>query len=230
MELDDRVLTDDALVDLMRGPRVCKIGIDAPFGWPLAFIDTLSTYRDEGTWLALDNEELLYRATEIAIAVETNRRALSVAVGHLPWPAMRCARLLSRTTAPDKPLDRSGSGLPVEVYPMAALSRWGVIAAGAPTSAWSYKDDKPGRRDHREQHLVALLDKLDNAVTLTDQQAQRFIADDDDLDAFVSALIARAAHIGKTDPIPRGSQWIAMREGWIHLPAPNSLAHLAAEA
>lgn len=110
---------------------------------------------------------------------------------------------------------------------MAALRRWGVIAADAPTSKWSYKDDKPGRREHREQHLAALLDKLDGAVTVTDQQAQRY-ADDDDLDAFVSALVARAALVGKTDGIPRGRQWVALREGWIHLPTPDSLPHLAA--
>ncbi len=76
---------------------------------------------------------------------------------------------------------------------MAALRRWGIIATGAPSSDWSYKGEKPGRREHREEHLAALLDKLGSAVTLTDDQSQRLIEDDDDFDGFVSALIARAA-------------------------------------
>jgi hypothetical protein len=50
------------------------------------------------------------------------------------------------------------------------------------------------------------------------------------LDALVSSLVARAIEQGLTDPIPRGMRWQAIREGWIHLPAADSLERLGAVA
>ena len=52
------------------------------------------------------------------------------------------------------------------------------------------------------------------------------VADDDDFDALVSALVARAVEVGATDPIPSGHHWLAMREGWIHLPASGNITAL----
>lgn len=228
VELEKRSLTDDVLVELMLDSSVVKVGIDAPFGWPLAFIDAIATYRDKGAWLDLEPNELRFRATETLVAQETGQAPLSVAVGDLAWPAMRCARLLSRLSDGREPLDRSGAGRVAEVYPMAALRRWGVIAAGTAATEWSYKGHAPGRRDRREQHLAKLLDLLATSVALTDEQAQTCVADDDDFDALVSALVARAVQVGLTDPIPRGMRWLALREGWIHLPSTESAPLLAA--
>jgi Protein of unknown function (DUF429) len=120
--------------------------------------DAVATYRDEGRWLELDANELRFRATEIRVFQETNQWPLSVAIGNLGWPAARCARLLSRVTASEEllrrrdprgqplVLDRTGSGLAVEVYPMAALRRWGFVAPGSAAATWSYKGDEPDRR------------------------------------------------------------------------------------
>ncbi len=109
-------MTDDVLVELMLDPQVAKVGIDAPFGWPLAFIDAVTTYRDDGRWIALEANELRFRATEVRIFEETSQWPLSVAISDLAWPAIRCARLLSRVVAPNEVLDRSGAascrGLP----------------------------------------------------------------------------------------------------------------------
>lgn len=110
---------------------------------------------------------------------------------------------------------------------MVALRRWEVIAPKTPASDWAYKGNGPGRRDRRQEYLAALQKALGEGVVLTGPQADRFIDDDDDFDAFLSALIARAAQLGATDPVPRGMRWLAMREGWIHLPTPGSLTKLA---
>jgi predicted nuclease with RNAse H fold len=230
IDLQSGELTDDALVDLMLDERVAKVGIDAPFGWPVAFIDAVTSYRDEGRWIDLEANELRFRATEIRIFEETNQWPLSVAVGDLAWPAMRAARLLSRVVASEdaqrrRPargmplmLDRSGAGLVVEVYPMAALRRWQLIPAGG-AAAWSYKGDKPGRRDRRADYLKAIRTQL--TIRMSADHVECCVEDDDEFDALISALIARAAQTGATDPIPQGMRWLAMREGWIHLPAPT---------
>ncbi len=227
VQLEDRRLTDEVLVELMLDRRVCKVGIDAPFGWPLAFIDAITAYRDHGKWIDLEANELRFRATETAIAIETGQPPLSVALSDLAWPAMRCARLLSQIASADEALDRSGAGRVVEVYPMAALRRWGAIAPGTAAPDWSYKGDAPGRRERRQEHLAGLLARLDDTLALTAKQSECFVDDDDDFDALISALVARAAHVGQTDPIPRGMKWHALREGWIHLPTPGSLPRLS---
>lgn len=227
IQLERPPLTDDALMELMRDPQVGKVGIDAPFGWPLAFIDAITSYRDEGRWMQLDPNEMRFRATETRIFKETNQWPLSVAMSDLGWPAMRCARLLSRVVNPHEVLDRSGAGLAAEVYPMAALRRWGVIAPGSSSASWSYKGDKPGRRDNRAQHLAALRTGLGDSLRMSAEYEALCIEDDDDFDAFVSALVARAVQTGQVDPIPLGMRWLALREGWIHLPLPGSAGQLA---
>lgn len=218
--------TDDVLIALMVDPAMSKVAIDAPFGWPLAFIDAISTYRDRAEWLDLEPNEMRFRATDMQVAELTGQTPLSVAMSDLAWPAMRCARLLSGLADEHGPLDRGGSGRFAEVYPAAALRRWGLIAPRTSASAAAYKGSKPGRRDRREEMMALLLDRLVGVVSMTEAALQACVEDDDDLDAFVSALVARALDIGLTDPIPHSLRWAALREGWIHLPATDSLERL----
>lgn len=194
----------------------------------MAFIDALANYRDTGRWLDLDANEMRFRATEIRIYEETKQWPLSVAMSDLAWPAMRCARLLSRIVESGELLDRSGSGLAVEVYPMAALRRWEIVAPGTAPTTWTYKGEKPGRRNRRGQYLAALESVLGGRVLMSAEHRARCVDDDDDFDAFVSALVARAAQLDRTDPVPRGMRWLAMREGWIQVPTAGSLSDLAA--
>jgi hypothetical protein len=217
---------DDALLELIAEPAVTKVGIDAPFGWPLAFIDATATYRDHGVWLALETNDVCFRATEALVAQEMRQPPLSVAMSNLAWPAIRCARLLTRLGADGQPLDRTGAGRVVEVYPMAALRRWGVVAAGSPSSQWAYKGDADDRRERRASHLAALMEGLDRVVALSDEHKAACEADDDDFDALISALVARAVEVGRVDPVPAGMRWLALREGWIQLPEPGSLGEL----
>jgi hypothetical protein len=220
-------LTDDVLVDLILDERVSKVGIDAPFGWPVAFIDAIASYRDQGMWLDLEPNEIRFRATDIFVWDQTKRAPLSVAMDDLAWPAMRCARILSRMAGEHGVLDRTGQGRVAEVYPMAALRRWEVISLDTPPQEWSYKGHGPGRGERRAQHFAKLCELLDGSVAMSDEFAELCVADDDDFDAFVSALVARATELSQTDTIPRGMHWQALREGWIQLPSPDSVGQLA---
>ncbi len=66
--------------------------------------------------------------------------------------------------------------------------------------------------------MTQLLDHLKGVVHVPEAYVERCVDDDDDFDAFISALVARAVELNLTDPISRGDAWLAMREGWIHLP------------
>lgn len=225
--LEKKPPKDDVLIAMMLDPAVSKVGIDAPFGWPLAFIDAISSYRDTGAWLDLEPNEMRFRATDSVVAQRTGQNPLSVAMSDLAWPAMRCARLLSGIASEAGTLDRTGAGLVAEVYPMAALRQWHVITPGTPPTEWSYKGDAPGRRQRREQHFSALQRLLGDNFSISDDCAALCISDDDDFDALISALVARCVELSITEPIPRGMRWAAMREGWIHLPTAASATQLA---
>ena len=54
----------------------------------------------------------------------------------------------------------------------------------------------------------------------------RCTASDDMLDAFVAALVARAAATGRCQPIPSDDLELAKEEGWIALPHSGSLDQL----
>jgi predicted nuclease with RNAse H fold len=218
-------LDDEALLDAIS--HADKVGIDAPFGWPLAFIDAITTYRDHGAWLELAPNDLRFRATETVVAEVTGQAPLSVAISDLAWPAMRLAQLLTTVGHVRGTVDRTGEGWAAEVYPAAALRRWEIIAMGTSVSAASYKGDKPGRDERRQAYMETLRSRLDRQVDIDPDTYARCVADDDDLDAFVSALIARAVQRGLCDPIPATLRWAAVREGWIHLPTTESLDNLA---
>lgn len=139
---------------------------------------------------------------------------------------MRLARLLTQLADTEGPIDRAGGGRVAEVYPAAALRRWEIIAPGTSVSDAAYKGDKPGREDKRRALMTSLRSPLAGQVDVTDATVELCVADDDDLDAFVSALVARAIQVGLSAEIPVGMRWLALREGWIHLPVRDSLRRL----
>lgn len=106
------------------------------------------------------------------------------------------------------PVDRSGvTGRVVEGYPAAALRAWGMASS-------RYK----GRAN------VAACGALAAELTARCGALGRAAAaalegcDDNALDAFVCALVARAVLVGMTTR-PTGEQLeVARREGWIHVP------------
>jgi len=113
-------------------------------------------------------------------------------------------------------VDRIGTGRWVEVYPAAALRRWGLSPVG-------YKKKK-GRA--RRQELVRQLQHEAGWLRLPDEVAAQCEADDNAFDARVAALVTRTAACGLCEGIPEESLALAEREGWIALPRPGSLQQL----
>jgi hypothetical protein len=210
---------DDRLLRLAGGRR--KVAIDAPFGWPRPFVDALVAHRQFETWPAPDDgppetfrAALSFRATDRAVM--DVRRPLSVSTDRLGVTAMRCAHLLQRWSTAGETIDRAGGGKFVEVYPAAALVRWGFAGSG-----YKGSDRTP---------LEALVDALTDALPsleLTPADRELCAVVHDAFDALVAALVARAAILGLTDPPPDEARGEAAEEGWIHLPVPDSLPRLS---
>lgn len=194
-------------------PAVARLGIDCAFGWPDDFVSFLArhasggrmdTGADQGmAW----RRRLSYRATDRATRELTGRWPLSVATDRLGLTAMHCAVLLEAIgDALGTPVDRSGGGTAVEVYPGAALRVWGFDTRG-------YKNDA-GVRGGLLAQLLARVPWLD----LTPPGRQLMTDSDDAFDAVVAALAARAHALGLTHPVPTDYRDQARREGWIALP------------
>jgi predicted RNase H-like nuclease len=143
---------------------------------------------------------------------------LSIAADRIAVPAMRAARLFSQLAARGEPVDRTGKGRVVEVYPASALRRWGLPAD-------RYKKAKG--RAVRCELIGQLESQAGSWLTLSPAVRERCQADDNSLDALVAALVARAAARGLCEAVPTELAELAAREGWIALPKPGTLQLLA---
>lgn len=216
-------LDDAALLGLMRDEAVTKIAIDAPLGWPLEFIDAVTAYRDAGEWPVEDPSRLTLRETDLVVKRLTGQNPLSVTSSLIAWPAMRCARLLSELAAGSGPIDRSGGGRVAEVYPAAALRSWSLSPALWEDDPGGYKGKDPGSATRRARLAGDLVLALDGSVSVDQTTQAAWGRSDDELDAFVCSIIARAIEVGRTQPIPEALQARARQEGWIHLPLDEPL-------
>src|SRR5690606_18392070 len=132
---------------------------------------------------------------------------LSVSSDLIGVAAMRGARLQHLLAASGVPVDRSGvTGRVIEAYPAMALKQWGLRSTG-------YK----GRSNAEACRALAV--ELTSACGPLGVAAATALdgCDDDALDAFVCALVARARLLDHTT-LPAPAQLVsARREGWIHL-------------
>jgi len=215
-------ITEEALVDAVR--QGSWVGIDSPFGWPASFVRAVSGYAEREPWPDLDPDALRYRLTDQMVRKELAISPLSVSSDRIGVTAWRCARLLTLARSGKKAADRTGRDRIVEVYPGAALTRWGLERRGYKASGNSER--KRGQRAKREELLAALEGPADWLRWEGDAR-DRCVESDDFLDAFLCALIARAAAVGQTVWPKKKKEWKAARaEGWIHLPRPDSLPKL----
>ena len=233
-------LSDPGLFAAMRDPTVSRIAIDAPFGWPRAFVDAIGAWRDQGVWpLGLDpgksQDALVLRATDLDVWrgdksgewKGVGRGPLSVSADRIAFAAMRCARLVNALGAAEgQAIDRSGHGRVLEVYPEAALRQWTISSATDDSDAGGYKGTSPAAVERRRRLFGRLRDRLSNVVDLG-PVSEACLASDDALDAVVCALVARAAEVGALLPVGDPEQ--ARVEGWIRLPTPESLSLLSGE-
>ena len=194
-----------------------KIGIDAPFGWPVPFARAVAKYSASTVWPSAEVRQLRFRRTDKVVWEKLGWWPLSVSSDLIAVPAMRAVRLLAETAATGETIDRSGGGRFVEVYPAAALSVWEFPSRG-------YKGAKGSAV--RDRLVSDLAERTADWLALSRKDWARCRASDDMLDALVAALVARAVHIDRCEPIPPGDHALATEEGWIALPRSESLAEL----
>lgn len=222
-------LTDAALIDLISDPAVVRVGIDAPFGWPVTFVDALVAYRERSAWPdGPDRRDeqchMELRATDEVVWRKLKVKPLGVAVDRIAYAAMRCARLFAALSLESGQIDRSGEGRMVEAYPEAALRCWGLSPGQHPEDPGSYKGKSPEARIRREELVRRLLEQADGWLEVPDGVSDRCRASDDHLDSLLCALIARAADLGRVEPVDDPES--ARSEGWIRLPLSEPLGRL----
>jgi len=187
-----------------------KIGIDCALGWPVEFIEFLNGHLElnKGEVINGDLEwrrRVSYRESDRHVREITGRWPLSVATDRLGMTALRCAGLLSKLQETGVEVDRSGSGLVVEVYPAASLRIWGFDTKG-------YRDSASRRAE--------LLDELRARAPYLDlgDFREKLVESCDSFDSLFAGISARAAALGFTYP-PNPEQFEAAKlEGWVALP------------
>jgi predicted nuclease with RNAse H fold len=210
------VVDDDEIRRCVRSAD--KAGIDIPLGWPAAFVEAVGRHHRHEPWQAT-RDALRLRATDRWVTERARRPGgpdkpglypLSVSTNLIGVAALRIAAALP-------PIDRSGSGRIVEVYPKAALYVWGLPFDG-------YKGAY--QRTERE-NLISELRGQAPWLRGSEDVWQRCSRSDHYLDALIASLVARAKACGLCDNSfnPRSEE--AQNEGWIALPIPGSLGRLA---
>lgn len=186
------------------------IGIDAPFGWPVAFQALLAELHTAPAWTTEWRDRLRFRETDRVVRAATGRWPLSVSTDLIGVPALRCRGLLERLGVQD----RSGDGRVFEVYPAAALKRWGLPASG-------YKKKATDARR-------AVVDALKIRAPWLEWGAFEAlaVASHDALDAVIAALATRAAALGRYAAPDAAMAQAARIEGWIVLPDADALDRL----
>jgi len=217
-------LEDPDLLKLFNCPekRPDKIGIDAPFGWPVDFVGAIHAHSTHMHWPHVNNSRLRLRRTDHFVRRKvTGINPLSVSADKIAMTAMRAARLLAKVYEGGEDVDRTGrNGRFVEVYPAAAVKRW--------LDFKSYKGTGPENEEKRTKLVCDLEGKTGLKVTGEVRSGCR--ESDDKFDAFVAALVTRAAATRRCEPIPDEDRAHAEKEGWIALPLSGSLARLAADS
>jgi len=189
-----------------------KAGIDCPFGWPDLFVSFVSAHR-AGTLEVHEGpgrrwrRDLALRVTDQLVQDSGAGRPLSVSADRIGHTAMRCANLLAQLAQRGHPVDRSGQGSVIEVYPAASLKQWGLPHNG-------YKGaDQLAELGH-------LVDQFNRAAPWLDLGRYESVCRnrDDAIDAVIAAITVRAAAKGLAH-LPGAELADAARtEGWIVVP------------
>jgi len=191
-----------------------KVGIDVPLGWPTGFVRAVYRHQSRRPWPKVSMRQFRLRATDCFVHEIAGICPLSVSTDRIGIPAARAALILSDFA---RPLDRTGDGKIVEVYPAAALRMWGFPCRG-------YKGRKGAvvRCD-----LVQEWNRQTAAWgRWTEKVLAAASANDNVFDALIAATVARCAALGRVVPIPSRMKRRAKLEGWIAVPAKDSLANL----
>jgi predicted nuclease with RNAse H fold len=200
----------DAKLDELIGDSEV-IGIDAPFGWPLAFRAAVAGWTDDA-WSDrfAFQESLRLRTTDRVARDKLNsygikQTPLSVSTDRIAMPAMRAMALLKRHGVTDK----SGDGRFFEVYPAGTLACWKLPCRG-------YKNGL-GAEDQRGIILAGIQRSFPRMYI-----PEVYISNNHALDALIAAISAKMAKDGDTAEPNQSELESARAEGWIHLPKSHS--------
>lgn len=198
---------------VQRAVGAARVGIDCPLGWPREFVDFVRRHEagDVSPHEGRDIEarrSLVLRRTDVAVHEAVGLWPLSVATDRIGRAAIRAGGLLAALADAGLVVDRSGQdGQVVEVYPAAALRRWGLTHR-------SYKGTagRPGLA----RVCAELLGRTGDWLAVPPAVRELCEQSDDAFDAVVAAVNAWAAHRGavtRPDDLAR-----ARVEGWIAVP------------
>ena len=149
----------------------------------------------------------------------------SVSCDRLALQARRMAQLREQLAAETgKRFDRAGGDHILEVYPPGATLLWRLDPLSANGNGVEIPPDaseKPG--------LLFIKTIEAAAPWLHWKEGKRGVCQKNEhtSDALLAALVARAAELNLTIQPENGHLDIARREGWMHLPAKDSLSSLA---
>jgi predicted nuclease with RNAse H fold len=192
--------TDDRLYVLISEAEA--IGIDAPFGWPEAFVEAVANWTLD-LWNEEERDRLRFRETDRVVCQHAELWPLSVSSDRIALPAMRAMALLRRHKVQDR---SGGDGRFFEVYPAGSLHLWGL--------PWKGYKQKGAKCAALRKEILGEICKRLPWLDVPDSYAES----SDALDALVASLTARAAKQGLTDKPKPDQLAVARREGWIHLP------------
>lgn len=214
-DADDRVILDAI-------SHADKAGIDCPLGWPADFIAFVAAHQNGEVDSPVGEtgrdwrRRLTTRVTDRAVREQIHLVPLSVAADRIGYVALRCAGLLGQLARQGQPVDRSGSGTVVEVYPAASLCRWGL----------PYRKYKGAGDSEILGQVVNQLEAKAEWLGLG-RYADLCQRSHDATDAVIAALTARAAAKHLTIAPTEAQLPAARTEGWIAIPAGSSLSRLA---
>lgn len=226
-----RPCTFESLVDQLRETDVAAL--DAPFGWPVAFVAWVVRYSEgfdpgpvESTKLRLRETDWFVHARRQAVAKRVGGKMpsppLSVSSDKIAATAHIAGRLLAEVS-PDGTIDRVGGHGVVEAYPAATIELLGLSTLG-------YKDDTPEGRSKRLTLLREMEELAGGWLVLDDELREAVCAKDHDFDAFVCSLTARMSASPELvwQPHTDEQRRCAPIEGWIQVPcSPGVFAKLA---
>ena len=184
---------DDLLVDVVRGAGA--VGVDAPLGWPDAFVAAVAAHHRFEHWSGTtDRRPMTHRRTDVVTRDIVGRYPLSVSADLLGVVAMRAALLQQRWADEvwGRRAARDGSGPLSETYPAAAFAAWGIACRG-------YKArGRPEEARAVRGTIVRELARSTDEWLALDTIAELAVENDHVLDALVCALVALAVVTGAT--------------------------------
>jgi len=205
-----RPAEDDVIAEVVRGAG--RVGVDCPFGWPVGFVEFVRAFEDDRLAPPPDScpewrRALSLRATDRWVRESGLGTPLSVSTDRIAVVTMRWAAIASRLRVEGLEVPRDGSGPAAEVYPAAALRRWGLPHRGL-------------KGAKNAVVLLALVDEILRRAPWLDlgEWESSCRTSDHVVDAVLCALVARAVDLGLTTPPSEHHHDLVRREGWIHVP------------